>query len=187
MSPNIKLLPLSGIVSCYSAIGVLSIAGYNHGTTQYQGPATSVQDYKPLVFVTGSVLSLLYNYYWVQSYTTFSEYFRLRAEAKKRGEKPPQLNHLKYGRIENKPIEIADRCAGNLLEQLVPFLCSMIAYATFVDVGGAARIGWAWFFFRSYYSFAFKRFPLLFASTTPAYGCVWYMMGMAAYAVLTGE
>ncbi|CAJ1955593.1 unnamed protein product [Cylindrotheca closterium] len=184
----IKLLPLSGIISCYVAIVALILVGFNHGTFQYQGPAQSSSDYRPVLFVAGAVLSLLYAYYWLQSYTTFSEYFRLKKEAKLEtnlNRSPPSLPELKYGKTDNPAIRCADRCAGNLHEQLIPFFMSMFAYATFVDAGGAARIGWAWFVFRSYYSYAFKRFPLLFASTLPAYCCVWYMMGMAIYSAAT--
>ena len=179
MSHNITLLPLSGIVSCYTSIVALAIVGFRHGTLQYQGPANSINDYKPLLFVFGAVLSLLYAYYWIQSYTAFAEYFRLKKEAKKEDKIGPTLWELKYGKVENSAIRCADRSAGNLLEQLVPFFVSMISYATFVDAGGASRIGWAWFVFRSYYPYAYKRFPLLFASTIPAYCCVWFMMGFA--------
>ncbi|CAJ1955597.1 unnamed protein product [Cylindrotheca closterium] len=184
---NIKLLPLSGIVSCYSAIAALILTGFKHGTSQYQGPAQSSTDYTPLLFVSGAVLSQLYAYYWLQSYTTFSEFFRLKkeAKAKKSDKRPPTLADLKYGNHDNLAIRCADRCAGNLLEQLIPFFISMFVYATFVDAGSAARIGWAWFTFRSYYSYAWKRFPLLFASTLPAYCCVWYMMGFAIYSAAT--
>lgn len=180
---QVMLMPLSGIISCYAAIVALVIVGFKHGTSQYQGPANSFTDCKPLLFVSGAVLSLLYSFYWMQSYTTFTEFFRLRKEAKKKddGGSPPKLLELKYGKVENLAIRSADRCAINFLEQLIPFFASMLSYATFVDVGGAARISWAWFFFRSYYPYAYKRFPLLFASTIPAYFCVWYMMGFAIY------
>jgi len=65
----------------------------------------------------------------------------------------------------------------------------MYSYATFVDAGGAARIGWAWVFFRSYYSHVWKQgLPLfLLASTVPAYSCVWYMMGVAIYSAATSD
>lgn len=185
MSENIKLLPLSGIVSCYAAIVALVIFAFNHGTSQYQGPVKSSIDCTPILFVAGAVLSLLYSYYWLQSYTSFSEFFRLKKEARaKKVDRAPSLDELKYGKADNAAIRCADRCAGNLLEQLIPFFSSVIAYATFVDAGGAARIGWAWFFFRSYYSYAYRRFPLLFASTLPAYCCVWYMMGFSIYTAL---
>lgn len=187
MSENIKLLPLSGIISCYATIAALVLVAFNHGTSQYQGPVTSSSDITPILFVAGAVLSLLYSYYWLQSYTSFSEFFRLKKEAKdkKSDRAPPSLNALKYGKADNLAIRCADRCAGNLLEQLIPFFLSVFAYATFVDAGGAARIGWAWFFFRSYYSYAYRRFPLLFASTLPAYCCVWYMMGFSIYSAVT--
>ncbi|KAL3932601.1 MAG: hypothetical protein SGBAC_010771 [Bacillariaceae sp.] len=187
MSENVKLLPLSGIISCYAAIAALILVGFHHGTSQYHGPATTSSDYKPILCVAGAVLSLLYSYYWLQSYTTFSEFFRLKklAKDKKLNRPAPSLPELKYGNADNPAIRCADRCAGNLLEQLIPFFLSVFAYATFVDAGGAARIGWAWFFFRSYYYFVFRRFPLLFASTLPAYCCVWYMMGISIYSVAT--
>jgi len=190
MSKYIKLLrflPLSGIISCYSAIAALVIVGFNHGTAQYEGPAKSTSDYTPTLFVTGAVLSLLFSVLWIQSFTVLSEFTRGRKEYKaKKLDTAPSLDDLKYGKIPNRAILCADRCAGNLLEQLIPFFVSMYAYATFVDAGGAARIGWAWFFFRSYYSFVWKQgIPLLLVSTVPAYTCVWYMMGVTIYSAAT--
>ncbi|CAJ1955601.1 unnamed protein product [Cylindrotheca closterium] len=190
LSENILWLPFSGIIALYTVIVAAGISAWNHGTFQYQGPANANADYAPIVFVSTAVLALLYSFYYMQGYVTFSEYFRLQKlfEAKILNE-PPLLTDLKYGtkRNENPAILCADRCAGNLLEQLIPFFVSMFAYATFVDAGGAARIAWAWFAFRMFYPFAYKRFPLLFASTIPSYCYVWYMMGHAAYSAAMME
>ncbi|KAL3932603.1 MAG: hypothetical protein SGBAC_010773 [Bacillariaceae sp.] len=185
LSENIVLLPLSGIIALYGVIVAAVATAWNHGTYQYDGPATSNADYAPLTFVSAAVLALLYSFYYMQGYVTFSEYFRLKKEFEANVLKePPLLTDLKYGKRSSNPtILCADRCAGNLLEQLVPFFVSMLAYATFVDAGGAARIGWVWFVFRTFYPFAYKRFPLLFASTIPSYCCIWYMIGHAVYSV----
>jgi len=180
-------LPFSGIIACYLAIVALAIIGFKHGTSQYEGPVKSASEYTPTLFVTGAVLSLLYSFYWIQSSTALSEFFRLRKEYEdKRLDDAPSFKYLKYGKIPNQAILCADRAVGNLAEQMIPFFVSMYSYATFVDAGGAARIGWAWLFFRSYYSYVWKRgLPFLLASTVPAYYCVWYMMGVAIYSAAT--
>lgn len=184
---NPKLLPLSGIISCIAAIVALIAVGWKHGTSSYEAPAATTKDYGPILIVASAALALLYAFYWLQSYTAFSEFFRLKKEYKeKKLDENPSLVKIKYCNT-NKAVMAADRCAGNLLEQIVPFFVSMFAYATFVSAGDAAKIGWAWFFFRSYYLYAYNHFPLLFASTFPAYCCVWYMIGRSVYAAVTTE
>lgn len=193
----IQILPLSGILSSGASIVAVLVLAWNHhrGAGQHAaaGPATSAADYIPVFFVTTAVLALLYGFYWNQSYTAFSEYFRLKEDyennhhnKKSDDPRPPSLMALKNG-YENKAVLAANRCAGNLLEQLVPFLVSMYAYATYVNAQEAARIGWAWFAFRSLYLPAYHRFPWIFASTVPAYACVWYMMGRTVYVVATTQ
>jgi hypothetical protein len=184
---DIKLLPLSGIFSCIASIIVLMAVAWNHGSSSCQGPAASSEDYAPILFVATAALALLYAFYWLQSYTCFAEYARLKkAYREKKTDKKPSFDGIKYG-TESKAVLAANRCAGNLLEQMVPFLVSMFAYATFVSAGDAAKIGWTWFLFRSYYIYAYNRFPFLFASTIPAYVCVWYMLGRAVYEAATME
>ena len=74
--------------------------------------------------------------------------------------------------------------AGNFAEQLPPFLVGLYLYSTYVSVGGAAKLGWLWLIFRSYYVPAFHRgIPTLFLSTMPAYNVVWWMIGVSVYEV----
>merc|ERR1712071_729988 len=89
--------------------------------------------------------------------------------------KKPSLAAIKYGKeIEktNVPMLRADRCVGNLLEQLLPFLVSLYGHAVFVNVSHATKLGWAWILFRSYYGI-------------PAYACIWWMLGTAVYKAST--
>ena len=195
---NLKLLPLSGIISCILAILCVIITAIVQGLDDTNnGPAQEFEDYIPVLYVTASAIFLLYTFFWNQSYTTFSEHETLQQRFEGEGyqnvddpniEGPslsgPSLSQVQYGG-ENKQKRNADRFVGNLQEQMIPFLFSLYAYATYINARGAAQIGWAWLFFRSYYPFAFTRFPLLFASTLPAYGCVWFMLLRAVYAAAT--
>jgi hypothetical protein len=178
---DIKLLPLSGIFSCIASIIVLMAVAWNHGSSSCEGPAASSKDYASILFVATAALALLYAFLFLQSYTAFTEFARLkRAYRDKKTDIKPSLIGVKYGTESNAMLAV-NRCAGNLLEQMVPFLVSLYGYATFVSAGEAAKIGWAWLFFRSYYGFCYKRGALLFASTIPAYSCVWFMVGRAVY------
>jgi len=101
-----------------------------------------------------------------------------------RSEIKPSYPKLKYS-TDNFAITAANRSVGNLMEQMIPFLVSLYSYATFVSVAGAVKCGWAWIFFRSYYSFVFKKpFPAIFTSTLPAYACIWYMLFSAVCAAV---
>ena len=98
----------------------------------------------------------------------------------------PSLTEAKYNKVlhskEEREKLCADRSAGNLLEQLIPFLVALFSYATFVNLHEAVIFGWMWVFFRSYYGIVFmKPFPALFLSTLPAYVCVWYMIEKCVY------
>jgi hypothetical protein len=109
------------------------------------------------------------------------EHSRLRHEAKARGEKPPSLADVKYGGKHDCCLA-NDRTVINYLEQLLPFLISLVCYSLFVSANGAAVFGWSWLLFRSYYPVVFRLpFPALLASTIPAYWCVWWMLGAAVY------
>ena len=72
----------------------------------------------------------------------------------------------------------------NFLEQSVPFYLGMILHAILVSPNAAAKTGWLWILFRSYYPIAFSYpFPAIFSSTMPGYGCViylWWGVVMAA-------
>ncbi|CAJ1955605.1 unnamed protein product [Cylindrotheca closterium] len=198
---HLKLLPLAGTISCIIAIFCIFITALVKGLGDItNGPAQNLKDYVPVLYVTASAIFLLYTLFWNQGYTTFTEHEALQQRFEKEGyqnvdghhdndgdpnhNKGPSLTQVKYGG-QNKKIRNADRFVGNLQEQMIPFLISMYAYSTYVNARSAAQIGWAWLFFRSYYPFTFTRFPLLFASTLPAYGCVWFMLLRAVYAATT--
>lgn len=48
-------------------------------------------------------------------------------------------------------LKATNRTTGNTLEQMVPFLVSLWLYATYVDVGGAASLGWVYIAARACY------------------------------------
>ena len=123
-----------------------------------------------------------YAFLYYQSATTFVEFAALEKEYKEQNMGEPSLNKLKYGK-DNRNILAADRGVGNYMEQLIPFGVFLFLYATYVSVFGAQIHGWLWIFFRSYYVIAWKApFPWLFASTLPAYACIF---SMAAITLIT--
>ncbi|KAL7551333.1 hypothetical protein ACHAWF_014526, partial [Thalassiosira exigua] len=137
------------------------------------GPAGSSDDYVPIVHVAAAAITFYYVLLFNQSRTAFAEFSAAKkAYREKKFEEKPSLAGLKYG-AGNKNILAADRSAGNMNEQLLPFLVGVFMHATFVSVERATKIGWAWIFFRSYYGWAFRKgVPTLFLSTLPAYYCV---------------
>jgi uncharacterized MAPEG superfamily protein len=185
----IMYLPFMGTISCVVSIAAIIIVAFSAavGKRHHDGPALSKQDYVPVLYVVAATLALLYSFYWNQSYTAFKEYFRLQEEAAQKKDDghqaPPTLHQLKYGGVDNRAITAADRYAMNLLEQLPAFFLSLLGYTAYVSSSNGAKIGWVWFFFRSIYPYCYKRFPLLFLSTIPAYACVWYMMIRTIYEV----
>ena len=192
---DFKLLPLSGAVFCIIGMICFVITAVVHGLGDNNGPAQGSQDYIPVLYVTASAIFFLYTLFWNQSYTAMAEHQRLKQRFEEGGyqdvesnhgnnQRAPSLAQVKYGG-NNKAVRNANRIVGNFQEQMVPFLVSMYLYATYVSASGAAQIGWAWLFFRSYYPFAFTRWPWIFASTLPAYGCVWFMLLRAVYAATT--
>ena len=148
-------------------------------------PATSTaEEYIPIVFVTIGSICLLYTFFYIQSYTTFVEYARLRQQyQEKKIDTKPSLPRLKYGKDNNGKILVANRTVQNLLEQIIPFLISLWLYATYVNVKQATCIGWMWILFRSYYKIAYQNGPMLFLSTIPSYICIWYMLGYTVYTI----
>lgn len=184
---NIKLVPISGIVANVSWFAAIAAMAWNKGTADYDGPATTSKDYVPVFFVSAAAMCMLYAFYLIQSYTGFAEIARTKKEySEKKTDKKPSYVGIKYG-TESKAMLAANRAAGNLLEQMIPFLVSLFGYATFVSSGGAAKIGWAWLFFRSYYLVAYKTGGMMFLSTMPAYCCVWFMLLYAVYGASTME
>ena len=181
MSFPIHFLPLSLIYTISIGLIYIIYLAKNHDET-YAGPAQSSKEYTPIVYVTVATMCLYYIFLLNQSYTAFHEFHQAKqAYREKKTEEKPSMLKIKYG-SDNYNVHVANRTAGNLFEQLIPFIVSLYLYATFVSVSGAAKYGWAWVFFRSYYGLAYKRpFPTLFLSTIPAYICVWGMVGGTVY------
>merc|ERR1712096_306098 len=73
------------------------------------------------------------------------------------------------------------RAFGNLHEQSIAFLVALWSHALFLDVDGAARMGWAYLALRAFYpviwclcgGFSMK----VLAVTMPMYGIVVWLMG----------
>ena len=183
------LLSFGGVAGAAAGFFAVGFFAFQHGLpVSLNQPAQNSNDYIPAFYVTAAALCMLYVFLFNQTGTVFIEHGKAkRAYREKKTDKKPTLLQLKYSH-DNIHILAADRCAGNFLEQLVPFLVSVWCYATFVSATGAAKYGWLWLFFRSYYLLVFKKpFPALFLSTLPAYTCIWYMMGSAVYAVATNS
>ena len=89
----------------------------------------------------------------------------------------PAIARLKYGVPHDSPIALtADRTAGNLSEQLVPFLASAWMRALLVPGAAASsgRLCYGYLVSRMVYPFAFYAgHPLLQCSTQPGYLIVW--------------
>jgi hypothetical protein len=207
---KLSILPFSFLFSSTLCLIVVTIVAYRyssqscHTDTCNIGPAQNAQDYIPVVFVTIAATFLYFIFLSNQSGTAFSEYERMCAEYREKREqmksreegksmmsnkeaKKPSLMKIKYG-TDNFRVIAANRSAGNYQEQLIPFLISLYIYATFVDVASAAKIGWGWIAFRSYYNIVFKLpFPALLFSTLPAYTCIWYMLGYTIYFIAIGN
>lgn len=192
-------------------LAVAALSGYHYykkkDSSYIEGPAQQAQDYIPIVFVAFAAICLLYNYFFRQSLTAFHVLTKQKSDYKARTsnsestkllnslsqqnqrqqtQSKPSLTEAKYNKVlhsrEEREKLCADRSAGNLLEQLIPFLVALFSYATFVNLHEAVIFGWMWVFFRSYYGLVFmKPFPTLFLSTLPAYFCVWYMIGKCVY------
>mmetsp|Transcript_20756 Transcript_20756/g.30720 ORF Transcript_20756/g.30720 Transcript_20756/m.30720 type:complete len:190 (+) Transcript_20756:164-733(+) len=180
------LLVNTAVYSCVVGFVAVVYVAVQHGEPPSPLPAQSAKDYAPVFYVTVASLLLLYIFLFNQSRTVFLELVRLqRAHREKKIEEKPTLAGLKYGN-DNLQILAANRAAGNLMEQLIPFLPALYGYATFVSVSGAVTHGWLWVFFRSYYPNVFQKpFPTLFLSTLPAYTCIFSMMGITIYTIAT--
>ena len=176
-----RALGLLGVYSGGAGVVAAAALAFSHGLRAPPGPAKSLDAATSVLFVLAGAIGMHYAFLFNQSATGFGELSRLRQLAKERGEKPPTLSDVKYGRTSARVLA-ADRCMGNFLEQLPPFVLSLLAYTLFVSANGAAALGWAWLGFRSYYPLAYSRpFPTLLLSTMPAYACVWWMICASVY------
>ena len=171
-----------GVYSAYTSFLAIAVTAYRVGFAP-AGPVTTLKSAVPAALVVTAALAQYYALLFTQSTTAFAELSRLRRAYKERGEKPPVLSDVKYGNSKTDLVRAADRCMGNYLEQLLPFLVALAAHAAFVSANAAAVVGWLWLVFRLYYPLVYSRpFPGLLISTVPAYWCVWYLLGHAMHA-----
>lgn len=89
----------------------------------------------------------------------------------------PEVARIKYGVVHDSKLAlVADRTAGNLLEQLIPFLAATWLRALLVPgaAAGSGRLAWGWLASRMAYPLCFYwGHPLLQLSTQPGYLIVW--------------
>ena len=92
----------------------------------------------------------------------------------------PNVARIKYGVPHDSPAALAaDRTAGNLTEQLTPFLAATWLRAVLVPgaASSAGRLTWAYLMSRMAYPLAFYAgHPLLQLSTQPGYLIVWVQL-----------
>lgn len=119
--------------------------------------------YKHVIGVTVGWVLLYFTFLFRQSLTAFKVADWLKAHASKK----VGIEAVKYGQAGGKIMLEADRTVGNMLEQAVPFFVSLWAHARFVDPIRAAKLGWAWLAFRTFYPKVFGKVPSLFFSTFP--------------------
>lgn len=117
---------------------------------------------EPVLGVTIGFLALYYIFLYGQAITKFYLFFQARR-------KDPKISFgkIKYSSTETTA-RVADRTAGNMMEQAIPFLVSLWLCAIFESPTYASRLGWLWLLFRSFYPFVFAGIWLP-ASTVPGY------------------
>lgn len=187
MDDRSRLLGLGGVLSAYGALAVTFCAACYQGFRAPAGPVVTRSDFSPALLVVVGAIAQAYALLFTQSTTALEEFGKARAAAKSRGEKSPALATIKYG-TDNSRVVAANRCAANYLEQLVPFLISLCAYAVYVSAFRAAVFGWAWVLCRAYYPIVFRGYgPTVLLSTIPAYWLIWWMLAAAAHAALTQQ
>jgi len=125
--------------------------------------------YKPVVQVLIAYVALFYAFLYAQSGYAWHMYFSLKAAMP---QKRASLATIKYGTEPSvaKDRLRFDRTVGNLMEQSVPFLVSLLLSAAFGgNIDDTARLGWIYIAFRSLYPFVFSRGLLVVVSTLPNY------------------
>jgi hypothetical protein len=199
-----RTAPLQGALCCLAALGWVATKAYETSTfdaTAFAagfpvsyvaaigkakkgaalpagGPA-DITLFAPVVLVTAAWALLYYAFLWDQSATAFVVLKDAKKKAKAEGKPPPSLADVKYGRYSKSArVRAADRTVGNFLEQSPAFLVSLWLHSAFVSPVNASAFGWTWLGFRAVYPWAYRlRFPGVFISTMPAYGCVFYLLG----------
>lgn len=178
---NMAVLPGGSMLATLTGAAAVAAKAWTHPGVPV-GPASSMQSLGPVALVAVAYVCLLYTLLFNQSRVAFAEHARQREEAKASDTKPASLRDVKYS--GKGAVLDADRAVGNLLEQSLPFLVSLLAHAALVDAAGAARCGWVWIVCRLVYPFAFRLpFPGVLMSTVPAYAIIAYMLATAVVAV----
>ena len=165
----------SGSLSMIGLGAACSIAALRTGfPLPSNGPALSnIAALKPVFFPAAASICLFYTFLFAQSASAFTAHKTAKAEAAARGDKGPSLAEVKYGGTH---VRKWDRTVGNFLEQSLPFYFGMFLHAILVSPNAAAKAGWLWILFRAYYPIVFGlKFPAIFSSTLPAYGCVLFL------------
>jgi len=160
------------LTTIQAGIAVGSTALCAHSYVHYNPWNTSTDlkhKYQPVIIATLLHLLLYFIFLFHQSCSGFVQKAVLTAKAKKEGEKPPSLTSIKYGKAGGIAILRADRAAGNMIEQSIPFLFALWMHAIFVDPVSAANLGFLWLAIRSFYPLVFGRGAFLFLVTVPNY------------------
>jgi len=125
----------------------------------------------PVVRVTLGFVSLYFAFIAFQSFSKFYLHAKLKAEAKKKGEKPAAFSAIKYGSKGGRLGLCGDRTVGNTIEQALVFL-PLLWLSAHSSLGPeqTAFWGWTWLASRAIYPFMFYRgIPFIFISTVPGY------------------
>lgn len=151
----------------------------------------------PPVTITVAVLLLYYIFLFFQTYS------KLYLARRRKGSEPLRLltalglnryryldaetAKVKYGNTHDPLALLGDRCVGNTLEQLPPFLISLWMYALIVDADSTWRSGGVYLLARAAYPFAFSAgSPFILLSTVPGYAVIWFHL-LSCLAAVVGS
>eukprot|EP00854_Cymbomonas_tetramitiformis_P011332 gene11332-13392_t len=139
-----------------------------------------LQQYAPVIKVTGAYMVLFYIFMVFQSFAKFYIYFKTKSN--KKSDEKVSLKKIKYASTSGLGF-VSDRTFMNLLEQSPMFLTALWMHAVFVSIETAANAGWLYIAFRLIYPLVFSMGPpWIFISTVPNYCVVWYLAGATVYA-----
>ena len=142
---------------------------------QFAMPAVALEGFESVVGVTVAFLALYYVFLVGQACTKFYLYSSAKT-------KDPKASFGKIKYASTDPLaRLADRTAGNMLEQSVLFLTSLWLCALFESPSYAARLGWLWLLFRCAYPFLFLKGVLITLSTIPGYILITMLIAPVAW------
>lgn len=126
-------------------------------------PAVEIEGLESVVGVTVAFLALYFVFLVGQAFIKFYLFFAAKA-------KDPKASFGKIKYASTDPLaRLADRTAGNMLEQSIIFLTSLWLCALFESPSYAARLGRLWLLFRCAYPFLFLKGVWIQLSTIPGY------------------